>query len=81
MDRHDAAGALRGKAVLKRNRWESRLGEEKGGGSPSLCGSGLRMIWHRCVDGKPPDWNCVLALPVDAAERAGTETAEEDRKG
>jgi hypothetical protein len=28
MDRHDPAWALRGQAVLKRNRWESRLGEE-----------------------------------------------------
>ena len=28
MDRHDSAWALRGKAVLIRNRWESRYGGE-----------------------------------------------------
>ena len=28
MDRHDSAWALRGKAVLIRNRWESRFGRE-----------------------------------------------------
>jgi len=29
MDRHDSAWALRGKAVLRRNRWESRIEREK----------------------------------------------------
>ena len=28
MDRHDSAWALRDKAVLRRNRWESRFGRE-----------------------------------------------------
>ena len=37
MGRHDSAWALEDKAVLIRNRWESRLGEEKRIGAADLA--------------------------------------------